>query len=94
MEDYTYPIRVPRSIARKVNALKAKKMLSTGRKVSDGKIIAEAVDFAYKNEDMFLETPKIDFSKLIGTVSTGKGANATRDLDNLIYEGILDENRR
>ncbi|MFA5247051.1 MAG: hypothetical protein WC408_04150 [Candidatus Micrarchaeia archaeon] len=94
MEMYTYPIRVPKSIAKTVNALKAKKMLSTGRKISDGNIIAEAVEFAYQNEDKFLETPKIDFSKLIGTVSTGKGANATRDLDDVIYEGILDENRR
>ncbi|MFA5247397.1 MAG: hypothetical protein WC408_05910 [Candidatus Micrarchaeia archaeon] len=49
---------------------------------------------AYDNILHERKTPKrkpIDFSKLSGTISTGKGANATRDLDDVIYEGIKEE---
>jgi hypothetical protein len=92
--DDSVPLRIPKSALADLRRLKAKKMQIEGRNVADAEIVAELVAFGRRNEDKFLEAPKIDFSKLIGTVSTRKGANATRDLDKLIYEGILDENRR
>jgi len=92
--DDSVPLRVPKSALADLRRLKARKMQIEGRNVADAEMISELVAFGRKNEDLFLETPKIDFSKLIGTLSTGKGANATRDLDDTIYEGILDENRR
>ena len=92
--DDSVPLRIPKSALADLRRLKARKMQIEGRNVADAEIIAELVAFGRKNEDKFLERPKIDFSKLIGTINTGKKSNATKELDDVIYEGILDENRR
>ena len=60
------------------------------RKVDD-ELWAPEKNRTRKRGEIKKKQPKIDFSKLIGTISTGKGANATRDLDDVIYEGIKEE---
>ncbi len=87
----TIPVRIPRRALRTLHKLKAKRMLSTGKKVSDALIIEEVVEFVSKNEGAFMKKPGTNWSKLAGIIKGGPKTNATEELDEVLYGGDPNE---
>ena len=87
--DESVTVRIPKSALVLVNKLKARKMLFTGKKVSDGEILKESTQFTLDNEEMFLGKKNKKPSDLSGItgIFRGSGRHYTADeIDEIAYE--------
>lgn len=89
--DETVPVRIPRYAMRTLRRLKARRMLEEGARVSDAKVIAEALEFEERYEHVFKKRKKsksiLDY---VGFIKGGPRTNSAIDVDEFLYGDELD----
>ncbi len=79
--------KLPRRLNDRLRRLQAKYQLKHRRRVSEGRLVEMALDYAMKHERELFSEKKKGISKAFGAYSSKGKTNCTEEIDSVVYGG-------
>ena len=79
--------KLPRRINERLRILQARYQLKHRKRVSEGKLVEMALDYAMKHEQELFSGKKSGISRVFSSYSSKKKTNCVKEIDSVVYGG-------